>query len=166
MSDKEEALGARATAPVKEKALVQRHIRVGVDGGICSSELQALGFALHRRVGGSAWLNRSGQQIFLTSKSSSFCWYKSPISPAGHPTSRQWQQEDSDEEDRRPHDNIFTFMIGFVTVFLSIVFLFCRLCCHDCLLYNFFLFAAALFRDTFEGLFWGFLVVKLAFFIQ
>ena len=123
-------------------------------------------FVLHRRVGGSTWYNRSGQQIFLTSKSSSFCWYKSPISPAGHPTSRQGQQGDSDEEDRRPHDNIFTFMIGFVTVFLSIVFLFCSLCCHDCLLYNFFLFAAALFRDTLEGLFWVFLVVKLAFFIQ
>ena len=56
-------------------------------------------------------------------------------------------------------------MIGFVTVFLSIVFLFCSLCCHDCLLYNFFLFAAALFRDTFEGLFWAFLVVKLAFLV-
>ena len=44
VSDKEEALGAKATAPVKEKALVQRHIGVGVDGGICRSELQALGF--------------------------------------------------------------------------------------------------------------------------
>ena len=51
MSDKEEALGAKATALVKEKALVQRHIGVGVDGGIC----KLLVFVLHRRVGGSTW---------------------------------------------------------------------------------------------------------------
>ena len=55
MSDKEEALGAKATAPAKEKALVQRHIGVGVDGEISGSESQALGFVLRRRVSGSTW---------------------------------------------------------------------------------------------------------------
>ena len=68
----------KVTAPVKEKALVQRHIRVGVDGGICRSESQALALCYSSSVGAPGKTG-VGRQIFLTSKPSSFCWYKSPV---------------------------------------------------------------------------------------